>query len=77
MKRTEFNELKGLEINALLKKVLQTKEELVGLVLEKNMKQLKDKKAVVKKRRDIAQMLTIIKQKQLIMRLETKKEGKK
>lgn len=70
MKRTEFNELKNLGLQVLIKKVLQAKGELADLVLDKNMKKLKDVKQAGKKRRDIAQMMTVIRQKQLLVQLE-------
>ncbi len=77
MKRTEFNELKNLDLPVLTKKVLQAKGELADLILDKNMKKLKDVKQVGKKRKDIAQMMTVIRQKQLLNQLElAKKEAK-
>ena len=77
MKRTEFNELKNLDLPVLTKKVLQAKGELADLILDKNMKKLKDVKQVGKKRKDIAQMMTVIRQKQLLNQLELAKKGAK
>lgn len=69
MKRTDFAELKNLDLKVLVTKIMQAKEELDGLVLDKNMKKLKDVNAVSKKKKDIAQMLTVVKQKKLIDQL--------
>ena len=70
-------ELKNMDNKALLLKVMQAKKELADLILDKNMKKLKDLTAVSKKKKDVAQMLTVIKQKQLIGQLEKKREVKK
>ena len=77
MKRTDLIELKNMDNKALLLKVMQAKKELADLILDKNMKKLKDLTAVSKKKKDVAQMLTVIKQKQLIGQLEKKREVKK
>ncbi len=70
MKRQQFMEIKQLEVKDLLAKVTAAKLEVADLVLDKNMKKLKDVKVISKKRHDIAQMLTVIKQKQLLSELE-------
>ncbi len=77
MKRQQFMEIKQLEIKDLLARLTAAKLEVADLVLDKNMKKLKDVKVISKKRHDIAQMLTIIKQKQLLGEIEKKVENEK
>lgn len=69
MKKNELKEIRALETDGIKAKVSKAKEELISLVMDKNMKKLKDVKAVFKKRKDIAQMLTILRQKQLLEKL--------
>ncbi len=69
MKRNELKEIKGLEIKVINVRVKKAKDELADLIMDKNMKKLKDIKAVDKKRKDIAQILTILRQKQLLEKL--------
>lgn len=73
MKKTELNSLKGLSIKELVDKVKLIKREIAEAVFDKNMKKLKDIKSVFKKRKDLARILTILKQKQLLKELESKK----
>lgn len=70
MKRNDFLEIKKLDEKALLAKVTQLQQEIAGLVLDKNMGNLKDLKSMFKKKKDIAQILTVVKQKQLLSLLE-------
>ena len=77
MKRNQLSEIKNLETEELAKKVLVAKVELEELVLNKNMRKIKDLKLPSKKRKDIAQMLTILRQKELLAELLSKKEGGK
>lgn len=76
MKKTDFIEIKTLSIEELLKKVGTIKMELVELILDQNMKKQKDVKLVFKKRKDLAQVLTVLRQKQLLAELESKVETK-
>lgn len=70
MKKTELNSLKGLSIKELADKVKLAKAEIAEAVFDKNMKKLKDLKSVFKKRKDLARILTILQQKQLLAELE-------
>lgn len=74
MKRSELTQIKGLDLKELRLKFKTLKDEIANLVMEKNMKKLKDLKQVSKKRKDLAQVLTIIRQKELIVKLEPKVE---
>ncbi|MBU1031354.1 50S ribosomal protein L29 [Patescibacteria group bacterium] len=80
MKKKEFIQIKGLDLKELKDKVKALKAELVNLVMDKNMKKLKDLKMISKKKKEIAQILTLMKQKEILQELESKveeKEGKK
>jgi len=86
MKKTELTETKTISAEELIKKVTLLKGELADLILEKQMGKLKNKKSVFKKRKDLSQIMTILRQKQLLSELElnnvndkstNKKEGGK
>ena len=78
MKKTDLQEIKGLDILAIRQKVAGAKHEMADLILDKNMKKLKDTSVIRKKRLDIAQMLTVLRQKELLKLAESKlKKGVK
>ena len=72
MKRTEFTQIKGLSVLELASKAKSIRKEIADLIIDNNMKKLKDTKLVFKKRKDLAQVLTVIRQKQLLEQLESK-----
>ena len=74
MKKNDFIQIKGLDIKELVTKAIALKKEMEGLVMEKNIKKLKDLKMISKKKKELAQVLTIMKQKQQLVELEAKKE---
>ncbi len=77
MKKNDFVQIKGLDIKELRGKVKVIKDELANLTIDKNMKKTKDLKIISKKRKDLAQILTVIRQKELLGELESKvEEGK-
>ena len=77
MKKNDFNEIKGLDIKTLLERVKVWREELSELTLDKNMNKLKDLTELKKRRKSIAQILTVIRQKELLLELEgAEGEGK-
>lgn len=69
MKRSELTEIKSLSTPELVKKVTTLRGEMVDLTLDKNMGKLKDNKAVFKKRKDLAKILTVLRQKEMIEQL--------
>lgn len=69
--------MKNLGIKDLVEKIRGLKKDIANLVMEKNMKKLKDLKMISKKRKETAQILTLLKNKQLLAQLEEKKEVKK
>lgn len=70
MKRQELIQIKGLDLRQLKEKAKALKVEIADLVLDKNMKKLKDLKIIRKKRKALAQVLTVARQKELLAKLE-------
>ncbi len=70
MKRQEFAAIKGLDIKELRLKLKTFKKEIADLTMDKNMKKLKDLKSIDKKRKELAQVLTVLNQKELLAKLE-------
>ena len=70
MKKNEFSQVKGLSVKELIDKTKQIKKEIADLTLDKNMNKLKNLKTISKKRKDLARVLTVIKQKALLEKLE-------
>ncbi len=73
MKKNEFVQIKQLDLKELRLKVKAIKTEIANLVLDKNRNKLKDLKTIFKKRKDLAQILTIMRQKTLLGELEALK----
>lgn len=70
MKKTELSEMKKLDTKALQAKAKELAREVSNLVIDKNMNKLADKRVIGKKRDDLARVLTIVRQKQLLSELE-------
>lgn len=70
MKKNEFIQIKSLDLRQLYSKANALREEIANLTLDKNMKKLKDLKMISKKKHDLAQVLTVITQKELLIQLE-------
>ncbi len=77
MKKNDFVQIKGLDLKELGLKVKTIKMEIANLIVDKNMKKMKDLKTIFKKRKDLAQILTVLKQKQVLGELEVKIQGVK
>ena len=75
MKKNDLTQIKGLDAKELREKVKTITKEMADLVMDKNMKKLKDVKLIYKKRKDLAQVLTILRQKELLAKLEPKMEA--
>ena len=75
MKKNEFGEIKALDIKTLSTRVRGLRAEIADLVLDKNMNTLKNVKQINHKRRDLAQLLTVLRQKEMIAVLESANEG--
>lgn len=84
MKKNDFLEIKNMDTKALLEKATLVREQIADLIMDKHMAKLKDTSVVKKKRKDLAQILTVVNQKELVASLEaetkeevkTKKEAK-
>lgn len=79
MKKNELIQIKGLNIKELKDKVKSLREEVANLTLDKNRNKLKDTKAYFKKRKELAQVLTVLRQKEMLEQLSvlSKTGGKK
>ena len=75
MKKQEFVQIKGLDLKELKVKAGVLRAEIANLTLDKNMKKLKDLKTISKKKKELAKVLTVIRQKELLMQLETEVEN--
>ena len=73
MKSKDKKELHLKSIKELQKQVSDIKDELVGLVLDKTQNKLKNTSLISIKRKEIAQMLTIVRIKELSERIKEKK----
>lgn len=77
MKKSELSQIKGLSIKELVDKIKSLRKEIAEAIMDRNMKKLKDTKLVFKKRKELARVLTVLRQKQLLEKLESKaKEAK-
>lgn len=76
MKKSEFAQVKGLDVKELKDKTKGLKKEIADLILDKNMNKLKDVKMISKKKKELAQVLTVVRQKELLGELEAKIEKK-
>lgn len=70
MKKNELIEVKNLDIKALAAKVKTLRTEIADLVMDKHMNTLKNSKQIRNKRKDLAQLLTVVRQKEMIAHIE-------
>lgn len=77
MKKNDLVQIKNLEIVDLFKKMSLIKQEINDLYFDKKMNKLKDIKTFFKKRKELARVLTILRQKELLKQLEEKISQKK
>lgn len=73
MKKQDFTDVKALDVKALKERVRKLRSEIADLHLDKNMNKLSDKKLIWKRRKDLAQVLTVLKQKELLQMFEQTK----
>lgn len=71
MKKNDLTEVKALDIKTIKERVKKTRDEIVQSIMEKKMSQLKDLKTISKKKKDLAQILTVLRQKELLSELES------
>jgi ribosomal protein L29 len=70
MKKNDFNEVKNLDIKALTARVKTLRAEIADIVMDKHMNTLKNSKQIRHKRKDLSQLLTVVRQKEMIETLE-------
>lgn len=70
MKKNELSEIKKMDIAVLSEKAKKAKSEIAGLLIDKNMNKMTNLRLLKNKRKDLAQMLTVKTQKQLLKELE-------
>ncbi len=70
MKKNELAEVKAMDLKELKMKANSLMQDLAGLVIDKNMRKMKDLKMISKKKKDLARVLTVTTQKQLLVQLE-------
>ena len=75
MKRNDFAEIKTMDEKALAGKAKELKLKIADQVMDKNMNKVKDLKSSGKLRKDLAQVLTVLRQKELIREFESVSEG--
>lgn len=70
MKKQALAEIKNIDIQALKGRMQHSDEEMQKLVLDKSINKLTDVKTLRRKRKDIAQIATILRQKELLKQLK-------
>lgn len=73
MKKNDLAEIKKIDMKSLKERAKKVRSEILSLTLDKNMGKLTNLKVIVFKRRDLAQMETVLRQKQLLEELEKPK----
>ena len=76
MKRNDLSEVKKIATKDLVERVKKARVELIKLRIDKSMGKVSDLKAILKKRQDLAQLLTVLKQKQLLTEIEKEQDAK-
>lgn len=76
MRKHDLADFRKREPEALREQVKRLRMEIADLLVEKSSGSTKDIKTVSKKRRDLAQILTILRQKELLAELERIEEPK-
>lgn len=72
MKKTEFAEIKKMDTKLLLEKIQNVQKEVLGFILDKSIGKMTNLKIIKNKRKDLAQMMTVLRQKQVLQELEKK-----
>lgn len=72
MKKNEFAEIKKMDMKALRQKVKFLKGEITNLIIDKNMHKIANLRLIKTRRDELAQVLTVLRQKFLIAIMEEK-----
>ncbi len=70
MRKTDLAEIKKMDIKTLVERAKKEKAEMAKLLMDKNLNKMTNLKALTNKRKDLAQILTVKQQKQLLSELE-------
>lgn len=70
MRKTDLAEIKKMDVSTLVERAKKEKAEIGKLLMEKNTNKMTNLKALTNKRKDLAQILTVKQQKQLLSELE-------
>jgi ribosomal protein L29 len=76
MKTKEFKDLKNKDVKSLIKLLREKKSELAKKQMDIGSGKEKNLKAGMNIRRDIAKILTLVREKEILEKLEVKKEEK-
>lgn len=72
----DMTTVKNMDTKSVWATAKQMRGEIADLMVDKNMNKLKDLKSIDKKRKNLARVLTILNQKQVLAKLEVGKETK-
>lgn len=70
MRKNDLAEIKKMNVSEVKDRVKKVRKEIIGLVLDKNTGKLANLRGVKSKRRGVAQMLTVLRQKEILAELE-------
>lgn len=70
MKKNELGEIKKQDLKGLASKLKSLRSELLDLTMQKSLSKLTNLGQIKNKRKEIAQVLTVIRQKELLSKLE-------
>ncbi len=76
MKKNDLAEIKKADDKLIKEKVAKLYKEINSFVLDKNMGKMTNKKEIKNRRKDLAQILTVKRQKELLAAFEGEKEVK-
>lgn len=72
MKKNDLIEIKKIDIKSLKDKIKKARSEVSDLYMDKNTGKLTNLRVLKNKRRDLAQLLTVLNQKVALQKLEEK-----
>ena len=72
----DITTVKNMDTKSILATAKQLRGEIAELIVDKNLNKLKDLKSMEKKRKNLARVLTVLNQKQVLAKLEAGKEAK-
>jgi ribosomal protein L29 len=72
----DITTVKNMDTKSILATAKQLRGEIAELIVDKNLNKLKDLKSMDKKRKNLARVLTVLNQKQVLEKLEAGKEAK-